>query len=131
MDSLLLTECAMLTCVLCHVATLPPLPLLPPPPQVREFEASSALFAESKAKRSELSEAMADSQGELAALRGEMDLQRQILDKLREGEKSLDKEVDEVIAERRKFRELMVRLPAAAATAVAEWLAGCWLYEMG
>jgi hypothetical protein len=35
-------------------------------------------------------------------------MQRQILDKLRDSEKGIDKEVEEVIAERRRCKELMV-----------------------
>lgn len=48
---------------------------LPPSEQVREYEASAELFAESRAKRSELQEAVKEYDGELKALRQEMDMQ--------------------------------------------------------
>lgn len=164
---------------------------------MREYEASASLFAESRAKRSELQEAVKEYEGELRALRQEMDLQaratgrrgwlgrgvplpcrrrpccccwrlslagaaaaavlqrlagalappppaaarpvtstrplpaprhphaclsnpppppspcsllqRQILDKLREHERGIDKEVQEIIDERRRWRDKMVR----------------------
>ncbi|KAL4422959.1 hypothetical protein ABPG75_009156 [Micractinium tetrahymenae] len=75
--------------------------------RVREYEASASLFAESRAKRSELQDALKEHEGDLKALRQEMDVQRQILDKLREHEKDIDREVEEVITERRRCREVM------------------------
>jgi len=57
---------------------LPPLAPLHPChlcPQVREYEASATLFAESRAKRSELQDALKEHDGELKALRQEMDVQ--------------------------------------------------------
>jgi hypothetical protein len=60
-------------------------------------------------------------------------LQRQILDKLREAEKGVDKEVEEVIAERRRCRELMVSewrvsgcTPAAAPARVLRCRCSAW-----
>jgi hypothetical protein len=47
----------------------------PAPPQVREYEASASLFAESRAKRSELQDVLKECEGELSALRQEMDVQ--------------------------------------------------------
>lgn len=44
-------------------------------PQVREYEASASLFAETRAKRTELQEAMKEYDGEIKALRQEMDVQ--------------------------------------------------------
>lgn len=44
-------------------------------PQVREYEASASLFAETRAKRTELQEAMKEYEGEIKALRQEMDVQ--------------------------------------------------------
>ena len=59
--------------------------------------------------------------------------QRQILDKLREAEKGVDKEVEEVIAERRRCRELMVSewrvsgcTPAAAPARVLRCRCSAW-----
>ena len=43
--------------------------------QVREFESSASLFAESRAKRGELQDALKEYEGELKALRQEMDMQ--------------------------------------------------------
>lgn len=77
---------------------------------MREYEASASLFAESKSKRSELQEVLRESEGELSALRQEMDVQRQILDKLKEHEQAVGKEVEDVMGERRRCKELMVRL---------------------
>ena len=56
-------------------------------------------------------------------------LQRQILDKLREAEKGVDKEVEEVIAERRRCRELMVsqcarQLHACCRAGLPRWCLG-------
>lgn len=48
---------------------------LHPSPQVREYEASASLFAESRAKRSELQDALKEHEGDLKALRQEMDVQ--------------------------------------------------------
>jgi hypothetical protein len=76
--------------------------------QVREYESSASLFAESRAKRSELADSLKECEGELAALRQEMDVQRQILDKLREAERRVDAEVEEIIGERRRCKELVV-----------------------
>jgi hypothetical protein len=42
---------------------------------VREFESSASLFAESRAKRGELQDALKEYEGELKALRQEMDMQ--------------------------------------------------------
>lgn len=75
--------------------------------RVREYEASASLFAETRAKRTELQEAMKEYEGEIKALRQEMDVQRQILDKLREHERGIDAEVEEIITERRRCREVM------------------------
>ncbi|KAI7839935.1 hypothetical protein COHA_006329 [Chlorella ohadii] len=75
--------------------------------RVREYEASASLFAETRAKRTELQEAMKEFDGEIKALRQEMDVQRQILDKLREHERGIDAEVEEIITERRRCREVM------------------------
>ncbi|KAI3430638.1 hypothetical protein D9Q98_005231 [Chlorella vulgaris] len=75
--------------------------------RVREYEASASLFAESKSKRSELQEVLRESEGELSALRQEMDVQRQILDKLKEHEQAVGKEVEDVMGERRRCKELM------------------------
>lgn len=43
--------------------------------QVREYEASATLFAESRAKRSELQDVLKEHEGDLKALRQEMDVQ--------------------------------------------------------
>ncbi len=42
---------------------------------MREYEASASLFAESRAKRSELQDALKEHEGDLKALRQEMDVQ--------------------------------------------------------
>ncbi|GAB4819972.1 hypothetical protein N2152v2_007018 [Parachlorella kessleri] len=76
-------------------------------PKVREYEAQVGTLAEARAAVKQLEGDLADHKEELKVLQGEKDTQWTILEKFREQEQVLDKEVEEILAERRRFKELM------------------------